>query len=470
MRSIYDIISKIINEDVYVGSSDKSLYKRLARHKWNHKKTDARRQILKNYPGLPENTTNLIKWFKESNGRLVPNDLEIIKRDDWNQLEQIGEIENSLMSPHKWTYFDYICKNPHKKNKILVVFECSNSKPYCRDVSKKWYFSRFRSFCDFACGAYGIVPIEYSQLYPVRMDEWAHTGESESVAFKYNLISCNRGYQYIKAHDYEKVIVCFQNPGPEEFMKWMKNMPGMEDKLIFVVDKKLEEEIGKNHPGLTKQGGLITIRLMTMPETHKRFMNAVEKCLSGDDLERFKELKKLIEDEDKTGQKKWIAKTNAELDIQPYVSHKPGWECKLNKEDIPFHTYDSDVTEKQVKEYKSWLKDWAEKQNKKEITDNTDYHKERILFTPLDLLIDMYKLGPENPEKLDIDKLYWNMMKALEETGDELGFQRLNIDKYGRYKYLWICSKALKHKSKKEFIKISDKIGLSQFKQNVLKR
>ena len=188
----------MICEDEFVGSSDKAIYKRLAQHKWNHITDEAKEKHKKKYPGIPKNTVNLIKWFKESNGEILKEEDEILPRSKWNQLEQVGEIENSLMSPHKWAYFDYICKNPRpKKNKILVVLECSNSKPYCQDNSKKWYFSRFRSFADFACGAYGIVPEEYSQMYPVRMDEWAHSDESESVAFKYNLISCNRGYKYI---------------------------------------------------------------------------------------------------------------------------------------------------------------------------------------------------------------------------------------------------------------------------------
>ena len=107
MISLYNFIF----EDVYVGSSDKSVYKRLAQHKFNHLSPDAQDKLKNKYPGIPKNTDSLIKWFKEANGKLVPKDLEIISRSDWNQLEQVGEIENSLMSPHKWTYFDYICKN-----------------------------------------------------------------------------------------------------------------------------------------------------------------------------------------------------------------------------------------------------------------------------------------------------------------------------------------------------------------------
>ena len=461
----------MICEDEFVGSSDKAIYKRLAQHKWNHITDAAKEKHKKKYSGIPKNTVNLIKWFKESNGEILKEEDEILPRSKWNQLEQVGEIENSLMSPHKWTYFDYICKNPRpKKNKILVVLECSNSKPYCQDNSKKWYFSRFRSFADFACGAYGIVPEEYSQMYPVRMDEWAHSDESESVAFKYNLISCNRGYKYIKEMGYEKVIVYFQNPAPEEFMKWMKNMPGMEDKLIFVINEALFKKVSKNHPNFHDNWGLITTRMMLMPEAHEAFMKAMKSCLDGEDLERFKEIEKLIKDDDKTGQKKWIEETNEKFEIEPYKPEVTGWPKKLKQSEIPLHTYTSDVTREQVDEYKSWLKKWAEKQDKKEIDEDTKFATERLLFTPLDLLIDMYGLGEDKPNKQDIDALYWNMMKAIEEVADEIGVERLNLDKYGRYKYLWVFSRCLKEKSRKEMIKYSDKVGLSQFYQNPLKR
>lgn len=460
-----------IFEDKYVGDSDTAIYKRLAQHKWNHIPSATQEKHKKKFPGIPGNTSQLVKWFKESNGRICKAEDEIISRSDWNQLEQIGEIENSLMSPHKWTYFDYICKNPReKKNKILTVLECSNSKPYCQDNSKKWYFTRFRSFTDFACGAYGIVPEEYSQLYPVRMDEWAHIDESESVAFKYNLISCNRGYKYIKEMGYEKVIVFFQNPDPEEFMRWMKNMPGMEDKLIFVVNENLFKKVSKNHPSFNDHRGLITTRLMAMPETHDAYMRALKKCLSGEDLERFKEIEKLVKDEDKSGQKKWCEETNEKFNISPYLTHKPGWECKLNKSEIPLHSYDSDVTKEQVAEYKKYLISWAKEQNEKKIDKDTKWEKERLIFTPLDLLIDKYKLGPKNPNKQDIDVLYWNMMKAIEEVKDEIKVSYLNIDKYERYKYLWVFDRVKEVIKQEDLIKYSDKVGLSQFYQNPLKR
>lgn len=474
MKKLTDfIVKELLLEDKFVGSSDNAIYKRLAQHKWNHINKDIQRKVIDSgeYPGIPDNSSSLIKWFKEANGRLVKDKDEIIKRKDWNQLEQVGEIENSLMSPHKWTYFEYICKNPREKqNKVLTVLECSNSKPYCQDSAKKYYFKRFRSFTDFACGAYGIVPEEYSQLYPVREDEWAHSDESESVAFKYNLISCNRGYNYIKTMGYEKVIVFFQNPAPEEFMKWMKNMEGMEDKLIFVVTENLRKEIRKNHAGFRNNEGLLTTRLVQMPETHDAFVRALKKCLDGEDLERLLELEKLMKDGSKSEVEKWCEETNKKFNIEPYETFKPGWPCKLTKNEIPMHTYTSDVTQKQVDEYKEWLREWGREQLDKEVTKDTDFAKERLLFTPLDLLIDMYELKESNPQKLDIDKLYWNMMKALEEMQKELEIERLYEDKYGRYKYLWVFKKCYEVKEKKQMMDYSDDVGLSQIWQNPLDR
>lgn len=305
-------------------------------------------------------------------------------------------------------------------------------------------------------------------LYPVREDEWAHSEESESLAFKYNLVSCNRGYQYIKAMDYDHVIVFFQNPAPEEFLKWMANMPNMKDKLHFVVTKQLMTKLKRKYPQFGN--GLIVTRLVNLPDTHEAFMNILKKCLTGEDLDRFKEVEKIIKDDDKSALKQWINDTNEKFDIQPYKTDEPGWENKLKRSEIPYHTYTSDLEDKTVNQYCKWLEKWSDDRKNVKITDKTDFYKERIIFTPLDLLIDMYELGPKNPEKLDIDKLYWNMMKALEKSADKLGFERLNLDKYGRYKYLWIYKHAFDHMSKEEFIKYSDKIGLSQFEQNVLER
>ena len=465
-----NLYNYLITEDEFVGSSDKAVYKRLAQHKFNHKTKTEQEKIKKKYPGIPNDTDALVKWFKSANGKLVPNELEIINRKEWNQLGQVGEIENSLMSPHKWSFFEYICKNPRKKkNKILTVLECSNSKPYCQDPAKKWYFSRFRSFTDFACGAYGIVPEEYSQLYPVREDEWAHSDESESVAFKYNLISCNRGYEYIKAMGYEKVIVLFQNPAPEEFLRWMQNMDAeIKRKLVFVNSDQFMSQLKQKYPQLGN--GLIVTRFVNLEPVHKRYMKLLKESLSGDDLDRIEELEKLIKNKDKSGVMDWIEKTNETFEIEPYKTDKPGFECQLNKTDIPNHTYTSDLDDKTVNAYKDYLIKWAKSQREKEFDEKTNLHEERLVFTPLDLLIDKYKLNEKNPKKLDIDKLYWNMMKAIEEVKEEIDVDYVDLDKYGRYKYLWAFTRVKKALKKDDLKDYCDKVGVAQFYQNPLER
>lgn len=44
MKHLKDSLNLIL-EDVYVGSSDKSVYKRLAQHKWNHMETASKKSI-----------------------------------------------------------------------------------------------------------------------------------------------------------------------------------------------------------------------------------------------------------------------------------------------------------------------------------------------------------------------------------------------------------------------------------------
>jgi len=243
----------------------------------------------------------------------------------------------------------------------------------------------------------------------------------------------------------------------------------MEDKLIFVITPQLVDKLKKHYPQLGN--GLIITRMMMLSEVHEAYMNALSKCLSGEDRERFNEIKKLVNDEDKTGQKKWIEDTNQKFGIEEYRVDRPGWEVKLAKGDINIHSRTSDVTQKKVDEISNWISSWVEKQNEKDIKkDKIDWYKERLIFTPLDLIIDHYELGEKNPKKLDIDEEYWNVMAALEKHAQEWGIKRVNPDKYHRYDYLWCFERVCKEVKKDDMIEYCDKTGLSQFYQNVLDR
>ena len=242
----------------------------------------------------------------------------------------------------------------------------------------------------------------------------------------------------------------------------------MEDKLHIVVTEQLMSTLKRKYPQLGN--GLIITRLIGLPDTHKAFMKTLKKCLNGDDLERFKELENLIKNKDDKGVKDWCKETDKKFNIEPYKTDMPGFERKLKKSEIQIHSYDSDIDEKLLTEYKNWLKKWHDDIKDIKIDKDTNWCEKRLLFTPLDLLIDKYKLDSNNPVKLDIDKCYWNMMKALEELCDELEIERLNPDKYKRYNYLWVHKKCYDCVNKEYMIKYSDRVGYSQFEQNVLKR
>ena len=142
----------------------------------------------------------------------------------------------------------------------------------------------------------------------------------------------------------------------------------------------------------------------------------------------------------------------------------------MDKSEIPNHTYTSDIEKSILNDYEVYLKEFAQKRKEMEITDDTDFYKERLVFSPLDLLIDRYELGPNNARFKDIDKRYWNMMKAIENVADEIGVSRVNKDKYRRYNYLWKFDRLNDFKNKQEIMDYCDKEGLSQFNKNPLKQ
>ena len=435
--------------------NDKEVIIKLAQYKLNH--SPHTRKQYKKYIGESysvNSDTEKIYDFALNNLPSIPNDSdEIIKREDWNIPEHFGEIENSLMSPQKWTFFDYIYTNPRQKNKILVVLECSNSKPYCQDTSKQWFFKRFRSWCDFACGAYGIVPEEYSMLYPVREDEWSHSKESESVAFQYSLVSCNRGYQYIKEMGYEHVIVLFQSPGPEEFMRWMENIPDRGFQIHFVLDETFRRNTYKKYPQFGNYGMFLT-RLMQLMDLKLRFVDTLKKCLSGDELTRLEGLEGMIRNNDKKGVNKWIRKTNKLYNIKPYNPTVPSFPTQIN---IPTHTTTSDLDESMITVYMDWIRGWVKK----------DENKLRVAFSPLNLLTDLYNLSPTNPVISNIDKSYWNMVEAMKRIQNEVGIEIIHKDKYNRHDYLWTFSSIFNHISRDKLMRRCDVKGLSQFFKNI---
>ena len=55
---------------------------------------------------------------------------EVISRDQWDLDGLVGETEKQLFHPHYEILKDYIFKHHQRKHDILVIFECSNSKPY----------------------------------------------------------------------------------------------------------------------------------------------------------------------------------------------------------------------------------------------------------------------------------------------------------------------------------------------------
>ena len=126
------------------------------------------------------------------------------------------------------------------------------------------------------------------------------------MEYKYHLVSCNRGLDYIKSQGYEKVIVFFQNPQPEKFMHWLENTGELDCEFLYVVTKDHVAKVKKEYPQLGP--GLIITRMVNNKLTQKRYAKLLKSCLSGDDLKRFEELEKVMKNDDKASLEEWCKK------------------------------------------------------------------------------------------------------------------------------------------------------------------
>lgn len=179
------------------------------------KKVDPRnyKRIVSKYGTTRE---GLIQWQKETSYPIIPDEEEIIHRDEWDLETLNGATEEALYHKHYDVWWDYIYKNHKPQHKILTVFECSNQKPYFHAKPPKYYADRWSDYSDFASIAYGIQPWEFVNMYPSRWDEWDHFRETPHMQHLYSEKTKERILEYHKHFpQYEKMIFICQSRHPQ---------------------------------------------------------------------------------------------------------------------------------------------------------------------------------------------------------------------------------------------------------------
>jgi len=288
------------------GTSDDSIYYRIARNIWNWKiktaKSDSIFNTIKKYNiKKSDPRPGLISWFKDNYPAIPDKSMEVIPRSKWDLDGLVGQTENQIMHPHYDDIVRYHCTYPDKRHDVLIIFECSNKKPYNDDSSKIPYLRIFDDCCDFANADYGLIPYAFCELYPYRYDEWDHYSEGEYGSWWYREVSKINFKIFMDAWGYKRAIVVMQNPHPRQFLKEIKenNLFGWGDKLDFVTDDEFDKEIKRKHSSEFGSNGLIITRMLRLPETNLKTCKLVKKALEDvnapqEQIDRISEIYKVM--------------------------------------------------------------------------------------------------------------------------------------------------------------------------------
>ena len=398
-------------------SDDAILYK-IGKYKFNANQTirsngsNALQNAIKKY-NIDRNNprAGLIRWAKDVTPRLLPDDEEIIHRKYWSLSTLNGETEKQLMHLDYWTINQYILKNYKPKHDILTIFECSTSKPYASNsIIKNNFLNKFGVFTDFACISNpGIIPMDYSQFYPYRFDEWDHGAESNDISTKYATINKFRFINYVKKLGYKHVLVLIQNPHTQLCFDeaWKENTANCHDWLHIISDSNFRKKLGeKCLSKFNNNWGLVIQRTMTQPYTRDLYMRALKSLLNNDDKIKFNELSQLIKDKDIDAIKEW--------------NEKHGWKPidylhGIKNASFKRMTLENSVDKSLVDDYKKFIQDEIKSivEHSKETVEDK-FYENNIYNTVLDWLLKFYK----DKTIEDPDTYYWNMKKALDETSE----------------------------------------------------
>lgn len=450
-------IGEMLLESTSSPTSDNAIYYKIGEHKWLWvSKAPARRDSLmkKYHISGDHDRAGIIRFAKATTPKLLPDEQEIIHRDKWDLDGLIGETEYQLMHPHYWTLTSWILKSHKRKRDTLTIFECSNSKPYVISRQRKaLYLDKYRAFTDCACIANpGIVPLEYSQFYPYRYDEWNHFAEKPDIVEKYMWVCAARFLAYIKKLGYKHVVVVEQTPYMQQWaqMLYDENIEGCKDWLHIVNNPQFEKRlIAKYKAKFGGSVGLVHNRCLGLPMFVERYQKLLKQTLPADQQKDFDELVKILDIESNTERKEKLAEFNKEHDVEEY-------EPEVGTTDT-FKLLDIDeiTSQEKVAGYEKYVKKFLNGLEKAytEAKKDEKWHKHRVVFTVLDLLID------KNDNKLidDPDTEYWNIWKAVHNLCDDND----DIKQLNSYCY---CYKPLMDDLDKETVqKYCNKLGITAF-------
>lgn len=291
--------------------TDDAIYYFLAKHRWEfferaYKSKKAKRtqaNYRKKYNIDPEHPREgYIRWAKRELYPIEPADKEVIPRKDWDLDGICGETKKQIDHPHFERMRKWLFSHHEPKHDILVVFPCSNIKPYFEHHVYKWYIDRYKTVCDFAYVSNpGIIPNEYANYYPYRYYEWEEREEDHHkdedgndvqgpLMDYYDETLQERFVKWVKHFGYKRVLICCPNPYVEQFAlnAEKENDGGINKRMTILTSKeflnKVKDEYGdafNNHTGMIFQ------RMLNLNMFKAHFHRAVRKELNDKEKEEL---------------------------------------------------------------------------------------------------------------------------------------------------------------------------------------
>lgn len=333
----------------------------------------------------------VIRYMKHDNPPLPPDSEEMFKRSTWDLDSLVGETEGQLMHDVYYKAANYVLKNHPRKHDILTIMQCSSKKPYSEHATNKSnYYVPYGDFTDFACISNpGIIPIDMSQYYPYRYDEWNIPAEERlneiiDMTKKYRIVNMCRLIRYKKEMGYKHVIVLINN----RFKQWIfdemynKNIAGAKDWMHIVTTDSLRDRISKHYPQLK---GLQDTRTNLLPETRDKYASI---------------LKSLVSERDS----KEVARIAHERKANAHIKESLINEDYTIKSGISYADF--------LKKFKAEVAD--NMSNSKVDKGNNNLYYKSYYWSILDLLL----LAMDGDLVEDIDGEYWKLAKLLDDDKD----------------------------------------------------
>lgn len=364
------------------------------------------KNIIKRYNISKTNPrAGVIRYMKATNPPIPKDSEEIFKRGTWDLDSLIGETEGQLMHKVYYDAANWVLKNHKKSHDVLTIMQCSSKKPYyCNQINNNNYYKPYKDYCDFACISNpGIIPIDVSQFYPYRYDEWNIPAEEKldeiiDMTKKYRIVNMCRLIRFVREMEYKHVIVMINN----RFKQWIfdemynKDIAGAKTWMHIVTTDSLRDRIADDYP---QMGSLQDTRTALMPETRKKFVTILKGLVSDTDAKEIAAIYKEIQTKSK-------AQTN---------ESKGGDERYVIRQSLSYDDF--------LKKFKDEVKD--NMSNKKVDKGSNNLYYKSYYWSVLDLLL--MTLDGDLVE--DIDGEYWKLYDRL--SGDK------DFEKFGEFLFAY---------------------------------